>query len=109
MMDIVTRVASDVNYQNSLGYSFLYYVKEMVKEHNIRFLAIDGAEANHDTIANGTYPFAYDFYAVTAKREGEYLNPERAENIDAFLDWMLSPQGQYLVEATGYTSIGASY
>jgi phosphate transport system substrate-binding protein len=102
MMGMVKRVASYRNYRNSLGYSFLYYARNMVAEHNIKFLSIDGTPPTDANIASGAYPFANDFYAITVRREGEYLNPERTENIDKLLEWIASPQGQYLVEATGY-------
>jgi phosphate transport system substrate-binding protein len=102
MMGMVSRVASYRNYRNSLGYSFLYYVRDMLNEHNIKFLSIDGIEPTNEHIASGVYPYADDFYAVTVKRDGGYLNAERTENIDAFIGWILSEQGQYLVKATGY-------
>jgi len=106
MFGMVKQVASYRNYKNSLGYSFMYYVKDMVGDNNTKFLSIDGVAPTSENIANGSYVFADDFYTVTVKRDGEYLNPERAENIDALLEWMTSSQGQYLVEATGYTPLG---
>lgn len=105
MMGMVRRVANYSNYKNSLGYSFLYYARDMVKEHNIKFLSIDGISPTSENIASEAYPFANDFYAVTVKSNGVYLNPERAENINRFLEWMEGSQGKYLVEATGYIPI----
>ena len=105
MMGMVKRVANYKNYKNSLGYSFLYYARDMVKEHNIKFLSIDGIAPTNANIASSVYPFANDFYAITVRRNGEYLNPKRAENIDKLLAWITSPQGQYLVEATGYVPV----
>jgi len=99
MLGMVRYVADYRNYRNAVGYSFLYYAKDMVGENDIKFLSIDGVAPTAENIANGTYPFANDFYAVTLKH---YLNPERADNIDAFLEWITGPQGRYLVEATGY-------
>ena len=102
MMGMVKRVADYRNYGNSLGYSFLYYARDMVSEHNIKFLSIDGSPPTDANIASGAYPFANDFYAVTVLHDGEYLNPERSGNIAGMLEWIMSEQGQYLVEATGY-------
>ena len=102
MMGMYDRVASYRNYRNSLGYSFLYYIRDMIGENKVKFLAIDGIAPTAENISNGTYPFANDFYAITVKKDGDYLNPERTGNIDKLLEWILSPQGQYLVEATGY-------
>ena len=102
MMSMYLGVANYRNYRNALGYSFLYYIRDMINENKVRFLSINGVLPTEENIASGAYPFANDFYAVTLKKDGEYLNPERAENIDKLLEWMLSPQGRYLVEATGY-------
>jgi phosphate transport system substrate-binding protein len=105
MYGLVKRVAGYKNYNNSLGYSFAYYLKDMTGEPRIKLLSIDGAAPSRENIAWGAYPFSYDFYAVTARKGGEYLNPARAENIALFLRWITGPQGQYLVEATGYTGV----
>jgi phosphate transport system substrate-binding protein len=105
MAGMVSRVANYRNYKNSLGYSFLYYVRDMVNEHNIKFLSIDGIAPTPENISSGAYPYANNFYAITVKSGGEYLNAERTENIDSFISWILSAQGQYLVEATGYVPI----
>jgi phosphate transport system substrate-binding protein len=105
MKTMFDTVANYKNYRNSLGYSFLYYISEMITEKKVKFLSIDGIEPNKENIVNGSYPFAEDFYAVTAKRDGKYLNAERTENIDRFIDWVLSPQGQYLTEETGFAAI----
>ena len=105
MMGMYERVSSYRNYRNSLGYSFLYYIRDMIDENKVKFLSINGIEPTSENITNGTYPFANDFYAITVRSNGEYLNPERTENIDKLLEWIQSAQGQYLVEATGYVPI----
>ena len=102
MMGMYRQVANYKNYKNSLGYSFLYYIQDMINENEVKFLSINGISPTKENIASGAYPFANDFYAVMVKRDDEYLNIERTENIDRLLDWINSPQGQYLVETTGY-------
>ena len=106
MMMMYRHVASYKNYRNSIGYSFLYYIRDMINENEVKFLSIDGIAPTADNIANGAYPFANDFYAVTVKHNGEYLNPQRTDNINKLLEWIQSSQGQYLVEATGYVPVG---
>ena len=105
MMGIYERVADYKNYKNSLGYSFLYYIRDMIGENIVKFLSIDGITPSSENIANGSYPFTNSIYAVTVRQRGELLNPDRAENIIELLEWILSPQGQYLVEATGYVPL----
>lgn len=97
MGGIISRTADYRNYKNALGYSFLYYATEMVKNGNIRLLAIDGVKPERATIASGEYPFAAEFYVVTAGSD----NP----NVEKLIDWIQSSQGQYLVEQTGYTPL----
>lgn len=97
MGGIIKRTADYRNYKNALGFSFLFYATEMVRDGDIRLLAIDGVVPERTTIANGEYPLATEFYAVTAGSD----NP----NIDPLIEWILSPQGQKLVELTGYTPL----
>lgn len=97
MGDIISQTASYRNYKNAIGYSFLFFATEMIQNNQIKLLEVDGVKADKSTIASGEYPLSVEFYAVTAGSD----NP----NIDAFIAWILSPQGQYLVEQTGYTPI----
>lgn len=98
MVGIIRRTATYRNYPDAMGYSFLFFATEMVRENEIRLLAINGVEPTRQTIRDGSYPFAADFYAVTIKgRE----TPE----IDALIKWILSPQGQSLVARTGYVPV----
>jgi phosphate transport system substrate-binding protein len=105
MMGIYQKVAAYKNYKNSLGYSFLYYIRDMVAENKVKILSIDGIEPTKENIASGAYPLADNFYAVTVQRDGKYLNAERAENAERFIDWIRSPQGRFLVEETGYVPL----
>lgn len=97
MGGIIEQTASYRNYKNAIGYSFLFFATEMIQNNEIKLLKVDGVKPDKDTIASGAYPLATEFYAVTAGTN----HP----NVDSFIQWILSPQGQYLVEKTGYTSI----
>jgi len=103
MYEIYRAVAVYKNYKNALGYSFLFYINEMIADNKIKLLSIDGVEPTADNIANGTYPFSNSFYAITVVREPEDdWEAERIANTERFIEWILSPQGQSLVEKTGY-------
>ena len=95
MGEMIERVASYINTPNAIGYSFLFYATEMVGNQAIKLLAIDGIYPSKETIQNETYPYSVLFYAIT-------LNNNKNENIDLFINWILSDQGQYLIEKTGY-------
>jgi phosphate transport system substrate-binding protein len=88
------------NFPNAMGYSFLFFAAEMLASERIRLLSIDGVEPNRENIANGTYSHSGYFYAVTVAGKSDD-NP----NIALFVDWILSEQGQYLIEKTGYNPL----
>jgi phosphate transport system substrate-binding protein len=104
MMGMYEVVADYKNYKNSLGYSFLYYIRDMADKGKVRFLSIDGIAPTPETIASGEYPFINNFYAVTVSNRTD-SDPEKAENIEKLLLWIQSEQGQSLVEKTGYVPL----
>ncbi|MCL2589011.1 MAG: substrate-binding domain-containing protein, partial [Oscillospiraceae bacterium] len=67
----------------------------------VKLLAVDGIYPSKENIRNGTYPFTVDVFAVTAGT----TNPHVRE----LIAWMLSPQGQELIEKTGYVGGVADY
>lgn len=97
MGGIISKTADYKNYKNAIGYSFRYYSQEMVNNNQIKLLNIEGIEPNLNNIENGTYPIASEFFAVTRTNADE--------NTKKLLDWVLSNQGQELVEKTGYTHV----
>jgi len=106
MSGIIESVADYRNFRNAIGYSFRFYASEMVQNDQIRLLALDGAAPTPETIRDGSYPLGDCFYAVTASRIGE-PGPEEAEGpAGDFIAWILSEQGQRLVERTGYVALG---
>jgi len=105
MGGIITEVASYRNYKNAIGFSFRYYATEMVRNGEIRLLALNGVEPTKETIRDGSYPIASEFYAVTAAPIGAPSPQERDGVLAGFLDWILSDQGQELIEKTGYVAL----
>lgn len=97
MGTIVDQVSDYKNYNNAIGYTFRYYSTEMVQSSNIRLLKVDGVEPTVETIRSGEYPITNEFYAITAGTE----NP----HVQELIDWIVSAQGQEIVEKTGYVSI----
>lgn len=105
MGGIIREVARYRNHRNAIGFTFRYYATEMVDNGDIRLLAINGVDPVKETIRDGSYPIASEFYAVTASPVGEPPPQERDAVMRNFLEWVLSEQGQYLVEETGYVSL----
>ncbi|MCL2801709.1 MAG: substrate-binding domain-containing protein [Treponema sp.] len=96
---MVSQVAAYKNFNNSIGYSFLQYSTEMLKNDQIKLLSIDDISPSAVTIQDDSYPFTVFFYAVYIEKEG--MNP----NINPFIQWILSEQGQTLVSGTGYVPV----
>ena len=97
MGGIINEVSQYKNYKNAIGYTFRFYSTEMVQNKKIKLLEIDGVAPTKETIRSGEYPIASEFYIVTAGTD----NP----NVEKFIAWVLSPEGQELIEKTGYVSL----
>jgi len=82
------------NYNCAIGYTFLYYMNQMAGNVGIKAVSIDGVTPNRQNIQNNSYPLTQTVYAITTGNE--------SENTKKFISWILSPQGQELVEKTGY-------
>ena len=78
-----------------IGVSFRYYVTGMLAEGGVKILTINGIEPTPETIADGSYPISGGIYAV-------YRKGETNENVYKAIDFMLSPEGQKIVEQSGY-------
>ena len=99
MMGITSKVAQFRSSTASIGFSFRYYMEALVANPDLKLLAIDGIAPTVENIANGSYPLTGYLYAVSW--EGN-----ENENVQKFLDWILSPEGQYIIQETGYVPIG---
>lgn len=105
MGGIIQQVASYRNYKNSIGFSFRFYASEMAANNQIRLLALDGVSPTKESIRDGSYPISDSFFAITAAPIGAPDPRESNPKLNAFLDWILSEQGQQIVEDSGYVSI----
>ena len=81
-----------------IGFSFRYYVTGMLAEGGVKMLSVDGVEPTVENISNGTYPLGGGFYAI-------YRKGETNENVYKAIDFMCSPEGQKIVEESGYVPI----
>ena len=97
MSGIIEDVADYRNYGGAIGYTFRFYSQSMIGNHDVRLLAVDGVEPTADNIRSGDYPVVSELYAITAGTD----NP----NVEPFIEWILSEEGQEIVEETGYVGI----
>jgi len=102
--------------EEAIGYSFRFYAQVMVKYRNpyssgswphdfppdpdsepVKLLSVNDIAPTEDNIRNGSYPFTQDVFVVTAGTS----NPRVRE----LINWLLSPQGQELIEKVGYVGL----
>lgn len=82
----------------SIGFSFRYYMDGIVGNKGVKMLSLNGVYPSAENIQNGTYPIIAKFYAI-------YRADNENENIPVLIDWLLSDEGQTLIEKTGYVRI----
>ncbi len=82
----------------SIGFSFRYYMDDMVGNENVKMLSLNGVYPSAENIKNGTYPVIAQFYAI-------YRADNTNENIPVLIDWILSEEGQRIIEEIGYVGI----
>jgi len=83
--------------QPAIGYSYRFFATTMYANPDTKLLNVDGVEPSIENIQSGSYRFIAVFYAVTnGKPEG---------NSKILIDWILSPQGQELIQKTGYVPL----
>lgn len=76
----------------AIGYIGLGYITE-----DVAVVSVDGVKASVETAADGSYPISRYLYM--------YSNGEVDGVMKAFLDWILGPEGQQLVEDEGFVPL----
>ncbi|MYL32437.1 hypothetical protein GLW08_06660 [Pontibacillus yanchengensis] len=98
MGGVIKKASNYRNHRNAIGFSYRYFATKMVKQHGIKLLKVNDVTPDVDSIQSESYPLTGEFYAITNGTE----NPQ----IAAFKEWILSEEGQTLIEKTGYVPIG---
>lgn len=95
LMEVVRGYDSSAN---AIGYSVYYYAHDMEMAAGLKILSVDGVAPSAQTIRAEEYPHRNAYYCVIAADEPAD-SPARI-----LYDWMVSEEGQRLVEAEGYVS-----
>jgi len=82
----------------SIGFSFRYYMDGIVGNKSVKMLKLNGIYPSAENIQNGSYPIIAKFYAI-------YRADNTNENIPVLIDWILSDEGQTIIEKSGYVRI----
>lgn len=100
-MEGMVQVIGD--YENNgaaLGYTYLYYLNELIDNGSIKVLHVDGVAASAENIRSGAYPFSTAYYAV-------YRAEDEGATAGEFTRWILSDEGQACVKQAGYIPVKA--
>ena len=82
----------------AIGFSFRYYMDGIVGNDSVKMLSLNGVYPNAENIRSGAYPVVMQFYAI-------YRADNENKNVQVLIDWILSDEGQQLIEKCGYVGI----
>ncbi|MBO6046455.1 MAG: substrate-binding domain-containing protein [Erysipelotrichaceae bacterium] len=101
MGEVVSEVAQYHNEKGALGYTFKYFLTGLSQEKNVKMISIDGVAPTTETIKDGSYPLTtYLMCATLTSNQNPYVNK--------IIDFLLSDDGQAIIEGTGYASLGST-
>ncbi len=82
----------------SIGFSFRYYMDGIVENSEVKMLSLNGVYPSAENIQTRSYPIVAQFYAI-------FRADNKNENIPVLIEWLLSEEGQQLIEQCGYVRI----
>ena len=85
---------------DSIGYSFRFYLSGIIANENVKMLEVNGVYPNEENIRNGLYPITTKFYVV-------YRKDNTNTKVKTLVDWLLSNEGQAMIEGCGYVGLQA--
>ncbi|MBQ5337937.1 MAG: phosphate ABC transporter substrate-binding protein, PhoT family, partial [Oscillospiraceae bacterium] len=80
---------------SAIGFSFRYYVSDLVGNGDVKMLSLDGVSPTPEHIADGSYPIISSFFAVYDKHN---THPD----LPVLLEWMQSDEAQKIIADTGF-------
>lgn len=83
---------------SAIGYSFRYYVDDVVKNSDVKMVSLNGVYPSKENVQNKKYPIVSNFYAVTSSKN---TNP----NVQKVLDWIVGETAQQIIDETGYVRL----
>jgi phosphate transport system substrate-binding protein len=82
-----------------LGYSVYYYAGFMFPHEYVKLIGVDGVLPTSENIASGAYPLATEVYVAVRQ------DTSQDSTAIMFRDWLLSDDGQRVVEESGYVPL----
>ncbi|MCL2220919.1 MAG: substrate-binding domain-containing protein [Oscillospiraceae bacterium] len=96
---LITAIRGFDGSPGAIGYTLLHTAETIGMTDGFKILSVDGIHPDQITIMEGSYPFLNHYYAVIRADEPED-NPTRI-----LFNWLLSDEGQALIDMEGYASI----
>ena len=94
---VIEVIAEYENRENSIGYTYYYYINNLYRNEDIKVLSIDGVSPDNENLINGTYPYTTAYYAVMKENSvGRYHD---------LRDYLLTDEGQQIVKLAGYCPV----
>lgn len=98
MTGIISDTAQYNGEKDAIGYTFRYFLEGLHQEQDVKILSVDGIKPTTENIKNQTYPISTYLYCVT-------LKSNQKDNVKKLKEYLLSSQGQYIIEQTGYCAL----
>lgn len=98
MEGVITNVAEYANEAGAMGYTFRYFLEGLMQEKGVKMLSVNGIAPTVENIRNSAYPLTTSLCLVVRKND---TNP----NVRKMIDFILSDEGQELIEKTGYAPL----
>lgn len=98
MSGVLEGVKEYHNERGAMGYTFHYFLTGLQQEEGVKILAVDGVYPTIETIKDGSYPLVVN--VVCAK-----LESNDDPYVQKVIDFVLSEDGQELIEKTGYAPL----
>lgn len=99
MGELIECVAEYQNDSCSIGYTYYYYMSNLYKNPDIKMIEVNGISPDNENLKNGTYPFTVPYYEVIRGDE------EAGSSACQIYDYMISDEGQDIIELAGYCSV----
>ena len=82
---------------SAIGYSVYYYAEDMRMAEGMKIISIEGIEPTDETIGSDEYPLINPYFAV--------ISAEANEPTRVLYDWLVSTDGQMVLEQQGYVPV----
>ena len=93
MMGPINSITHD---KNGIGYTVYFFEQFMAPNDSLKLLAVNGILPEYNTLKNRDYSYTTEVYAAIRK------NINRSSMAYQLYKWLISPQGQEVVEESGY-------